>query len=176
LLRGDPPQEILLGRKKVGFGKGKYGGVGGKLDPGETPVDAAVRELEEETGIQVAVSALAAAAHLTFLFPYRPAWSQVVHVYTARTWQGIARPSREIDPEWIAVSEIPYGEMWDDCRHWLPRVLDGDWTRARFVFGPDNDTVAELDVRSRQGERHVHKDSRLLEGEGCGSQDHTVTG
>ena len=155
LVEGDPPERILLGRKKVGFGKGKYGGVGGKLDAGETAAHAAARELEEETGIVVAQDDLSPAARLTFLFPHRPEWSQVVHVYVARRWAGGARPSREIDPVWVPVGRIPYAQMWDDCRHWLPRVLDGRWTHGRFVFGPDNDTVAEFEVRPADAGPHV---------------------
>jgi 8-oxo-dGTP diphosphatase len=153
LVQGDPPHGVLLGRKKVGFGKGKYGGVGGKVESGETAVHAAAREVWEETGIQVAHEDLVPAARLTFLFPHRPEWSQIVLVYLARRWTGAAQPSREIDPEWFAVDEIPYAKMWDDCGHWLPRVLDGGWTEGRFVFGPDNDTVAELSVRSWVGDR-----------------------
>ena len=36
LVRGDPPQELLLGMKKARFGAGKYNGFGGKVEPGET--------------------------------------------------------------------------------------------------------------------------------------------
>ena len=53
LVRGNPPLKILLGHKKVGFGKGKYGGIGGKLESGERAVYAAARELYEETSIRV---------------------------------------------------------------------------------------------------------------------------
>jgi 8-oxo-dGTP diphosphatase len=154
LVQGDPPERVLLGRKKVGFGKDKYGGVGGKINAGETAAHAAVRELHEETGVLAAQEDLEPAAHLTFLFPHRPEWSQVVHVYVTRAWTGSAKPSREIDPAWFPVTEIPFPEMWDDCQHWLPRVLGGEWTRGRFVFGPDNDTVAEFDLRSwKRGSR-----------------------
>ena len=43
-------EEILLIDKKTGLGKGKINGPGGKVDPGETPEQAASRELREETG------------------------------------------------------------------------------------------------------------------------------
>jgi 8-oxo-dGTP pyrophosphatase MutT (NUDIX family) len=45
LIRGNPPTEILLGFKKAGFGAGKYAGISGKVEPGETTAMAAAREL-----------------------------------------------------------------------------------------------------------------------------------
>lgn len=148
LIREGSPGEILLGLKKVGFGRGKYGGVGGKVEPGEAPIQAAVRELHEETGIVVAERDLQPAACLVFHFPHRPEWTQMVHVFTSTSWAGEARESREIVPAWFAVDAIPLEQMWDDCQYWLPRVLVGERVRAAFVFAPDNDTVEELDVRS----------------------------
>jgi len=146
LLRGDPPTQVLLGYKKVGFGKGKYGGAGGKLLPGESPVQAAVRELYEETGIQTREADLCAMAHLTFLFPYYPDWSQVVHVFVSGQWEGEAAESREIVPDWHPISEIPYDHMWADCQHWLPRVLRGERVTATFTFNADNETIGDMQV------------------------------
>ncbi|MGD2110491.1 MAG: NUDIX domain-containing protein, partial [Phycisphaerae bacterium] len=40
--------EILLIRKKRGLGAGKINGPGGRVDPGETPREAAIREVQEE--------------------------------------------------------------------------------------------------------------------------------
>ena len=88
LVRDNPPQEILLGMKKARFGAGKYNGFGGKVEPRETIVEATARELAEEAGVQVALSDLKPVALLTFLFPYRREWEQVVHVYCAHSWQG----------------------------------------------------------------------------------------
>ncbi len=42
---------VLLGMKKRGFGAGKWNGFGGKVEKGESNTQAAIRELEEESGI-----------------------------------------------------------------------------------------------------------------------------
>jgi 8-oxo-dGTP diphosphatase len=70
LVRGNPASEVLSGLKKTGFGVGKYAGFGGRAEIGETIEKAAVRELEEETGIKVSTNDLHPIGHLTFLFPF----------------------------------------------------------------------------------------------------------
>ena len=48
--------EILLARKKRGFGVGKWNGAGGKPEPGEPIERTAIRETEEELGVHPARS------------------------------------------------------------------------------------------------------------------------
>lgn len=45
---------VLLGRRRGAHGAGTYAFPGGKVDPGERPADAVIRELREETGLVVA--------------------------------------------------------------------------------------------------------------------------
>jgi 8-oxo-dGTP diphosphatase len=144
LIKEDPPRRILLGFKKEGFGAGKVTGFGGKVEPGETPAAAAIREVEEETGIRVTIDDLQAVGQLEFLFPKRPAWSQLVHVFLSKRWAGIPREGREMRPAWYAFDEIPFEQMWHDGSYWLPRFLAGERIRGRFVFEADNETVADV--------------------------------
>ena len=146
LLKGEPPSEILLGLKKAGFAHGKINGFGGKVQQGESIAAAAVREMEEETGIQVLEQDLEKMAHLTFMFPARPEWDQVVHVFLARKWKGEPMESAEMRPAWYKVDEIPFQSMWQDDPHWLPRVLAGQQIKARFTFQADNETVQALEI------------------------------
>ncbi|GAB5362282.1 hypothetical protein AAMO2058_000783900 [Amorphochlora amoebiformis] len=50
-----PQNLLLLGLQKRGFFKGYLNGYGGKVDPGEDPMQAAYRELEEESGLKLTV-------------------------------------------------------------------------------------------------------------------------
>jgi 8-oxo-dGTP diphosphatase len=146
-MQGNPPKKVLLGFKKVGFGAGKYTGFGGKVEPGETLSGAAIRELEEETGVRVREEDLVPMGRMAFHFPSRPVWSQTVHVFAACRWEGRPRESREMRPAWFSVHEIPFEQMWRDGAHWLPRILAGERVQAWFSFRPDNETIDSLEIR-----------------------------
>ncbi|GAA1844854.1 8-oxo-dGTP diphosphatase [Agromyces salentinus] len=133
--------EVLLGRKRHGLGEGKWVGPGGKLEPGESPADAAVREVHEETGLSVRAADLEPRGLLTYLFPHREAWSQESSVFVCRSWSGEPEASDELDPEWFPVDEVPYERMWHDAGFWLPGVLAGGSVRRTFAFGADLSTV-----------------------------------
>jgi len=135
--------EVLLGRKKHGLGEGYFVGLGGKLEAGESAVDAAVREVFEESGVRVAASDLEPRGLLTYHFPHREAWSQESSVFVCRTWSGEPAASDELDPEWFDLAAVPLDEMWDDASRWLPHVLAGGRVRRTFVFGADLATVVE---------------------------------
>jgi len=143
-LRGWPPRQVLLGLKRIGFGAGKMTGVGGKVEPGEELAHAAARELEEEVGLTARPADLWPAARLDFRFPRRPTWGTVMHVFLLWDWEGTAEAGLEIEPAWYPVAAIPYGRMWADTAHWLPRVLAGERVLGRFVFAADNETVESV--------------------------------
>jgi len=126
-------QRVLLMRKKRGLGRGKINGPGGRLEPGETYHDAAVRETQEELGITP--RRLRDAAHLTFVFT--DGYSLDARVFTACGYDGEVVETDEGDPMWFHLSEIPYTEMWADDPLWLPHVLAGRYVRGRFVFEGD---------------------------------------
>jgi mutator protein MutT len=132
LLRDD---EVLLALKKRGFGQGKWTGVGGKPEPGETIDQTAVRETEEEIG--VTPLAPRHVATLDFIFPDQPrfaGWSMQVFVYLADRWLGEPAESEEVAPRWFRRDAIPYPGMWSDAPYWLPPVLRGQHIRATVHF------------------------------------------
>jgi len=144
----DTGPEILLALKKQGFGEGKWNGIGGKVDAGETVEDAARREVAEEIGVQA--GSLEKVAILTFYFippGSDPDWSQEVHVFLARSWRGEPEESEEMRPQWYAYGDVPYGDMWADDQRWLPRVLRGERINGVFTFS-DAETIVRGEITS----------------------------
>ena len=147
VFRGNPYQHILLGYKKRGFGQGKWDGFGGKPQDGESLVQAAVRELKEESGLLAGKSDLKPMGVITFVFPAKPEWDQEVHVFVARKWQGEPMESEEMRPDWFGIHQIPLEEMWDDSRHWLPQIISGECINGSFTMDQDNEHVKEFTIQ-----------------------------
>jgi len=135
--------KILLAMKKRGFGKGRWNGVGGKLNDGETIKQAAIRETKEEIG--VAVKQMEKVAVLDFYFPSNLEWNQRVTVFIAKKWGKEPLETEEMAPKWFKINKLPFESMWPDDIHWLPQVLRGKKLKAEFLFG-ENDTLLDYKV------------------------------
>lgn len=133
-------QQILLAMKKRGFGVGRWNGVGGKIEEGESIEQAAARECFEEIGVQP--TQLQKVAHLTFTFPDGTT-DVLTHVFVTRQWQGEPSETEEMAPQWFAHADIPYGTMWPDDQLWLPHVLEGKKLVASFAFDKNEQMLAE---------------------------------
>lgn len=127
--------EILLAMKKRGFGAGKWNGVGGKVDAGETIEQALVRESQEEIG--VTPQEFEKVAVHNFLYSGRTADMQV-HACLCKKWRGEPVETEEMAPRWFKQSEIPYDDMWPDDIVWLPLVLRDKKLKTEFIFDGDN--------------------------------------
>ena|SRR3989338_8087204 len=137
--------KILLGLKKRGFGEGKYNGFGGKVMNGESIIDAAIRELQEESGL-IGIR-LENVGELSFHFPHKSDWNQIVHLFVVHEYSGRLEESEEMKPFWFSVDLIPFEKMWDDDQYWLPAILEGKKIRGRFTFKEDNKTIEYYELR-----------------------------
>ncbi|KAI0251944.1 hypothetical protein BJV78DRAFT_1125567 [Lactifluus subvellereus] len=144
-----PPQKILLGYKKRGFGAHLYNGFGGKVEAGETPAKAAARELKEECGIE---ASLDHCGTLLFVSKGGPEWAFQIELYRADAYTGTLIETEEMRPEWFSAIDtqslgispttdavfppIPYNSMWPDDIYWIPLLL----ANRPFVGRADFDT------------------------------------
>jgi 8-oxo-dGTP diphosphatase len=133
---------ILLIEKKRGLGAGKINGPGGKIDPGETALEAVIRETREEL-------------HIT---PHQPRklgelWFQMsdcpdilCHVFRAERFSGTPTETDEATPAWTPLDAIPWHRMWEDDRHWLPLLIENRTFLGRFVFEGETMRSMSLDT------------------------------
>lgn len=133
---------ILLIRKKRGLGAGKINGPGGRLEPGESALECALRECLEE--IHATPSGLSEAGRLRFHFV--DGYGLDVTVFRADGLDAVPAESPEALPFWVDVDDLPYDEMWADDRLWLPHLLAGVRFDGRFVFDGEQMLLADLEV------------------------------
>lgn len=122
--------------KKKGFGAGRWNGPGGKVKEGETPEQAAIREVEEETGYKP--NNLTNLGFIEFIWPHKSENNQVCHIFLTKEFSGELCECEECRPEWWEIEKIPLDQMWPDDVYWLPNALQGKETKYRFFFDENN--------------------------------------
>lgn len=132
---------VLLMEKKRGLGAGKINGPGGKIDPGESGLECAIRETEEE----LCVTALDAESVGVLKFQFIDGLGIHCEVFRATRFEGTPTETDEGIPCWHPLDAIPYHRMWQDDIHWLPGVLAGGRFSGEFIF--DGDTMLDHQVR-----------------------------
>lgn len=135
-------EHVLLIRKKRGFGAGKINGPGGKIEPGETVLDSAIRETQEEVGVTPLHLEKRAELH----FQFTDGYSVHCTVFVADSMQGVPVDTAEATPLWFRIAALPFDEMWADDRLWLPQILSGKSLQGWFIF--EGEKMQWSDVRT----------------------------
>jgi 8-oxo-dGTP diphosphatase len=100
----DPDGRVLLARRPEGKSMaGLWEFPGGKVEPGETPETALIRELQEELGIDTWASCL---APLTFASHGYDDFHLLMPLYACRKWQGIVQPREGQGLKWVRAADL----------------------------------------------------------------------
>lgn len=136
--------EILLGFKKIGFGVGRYNGIGGKVEGEESWGEALDREFEEEVGLRVYYATLQGVIRFVF-----EGSNEILEVAIARVFEyrGEIKESDEIRPGWFKLNRLPYDEMWVDDRYWLPFFILGKMFVGNVYF-KDESKIIDFDFKT----------------------------
>lgn len=126
-------EKVLLIRKKRGLGKGKINAAGGRLEPGETPIDCAVREVQEELCITVLDPKYVGEID----FQFTDGYSFHLSVFLGTSFVGVPTETEEAIPMWFPVSDLPFDEMWADDIYWVDKALRAEKFYGRFLFEQD---------------------------------------
>ena len=126
-------REILLIHKKRGLGGGKINAPGGKIEPGESPREAAIRETQEEVGL----TPLEPRPLGELFFQFTDGLSIHCIAFRAEGCKGTPVETDEAVPLWTPLDAIPYHSMWADDIEWLPFLIAGRAFRGYFLFEGD---------------------------------------
>ena len=118
-------------KKAADMHEGKWNGLGGKFEAGETPEACLQREVYEESGLHVKQ------AHLKgfITFPdFDGADDWYTFVYLVTDFSGTLKASAEGDLHWIPTRDLLKLNVWEGDRIFLPWLDEDKFFSARFAY------------------------------------------
>lgn len=122
-IENDRKQYLMLYRnkKKNDVNAGKWVGIGGKVEPGETYDECVVREVFEETGLQLTQYDRRGIVHFI-----SDEWSEEMILYTARGYTGEMREDcSEGQLAWIDIDSLGELSLWEGDMVFLKLLAEG---------------------------------------------------
>ena len=133
LRKGD---DLLMGLKKLRLGAGYYNGFGGKLEAGETLEECIVREVKEESSLDLlefekrGIITFETVDHLN-----------EVHIYEGVSWSGEPIESDEMTPIWLKIEDLPYEKMWESDKVWHPYFFKREFFDGWLIFDKNHQVL-----------------------------------
>ena len=109
-------------KKENDLNEGKWIGVGGKFEKGETPEECLLREVKEETGLTLIKYRLRAV--ITFILNE---WgTEYMYLFTANEFSGELRECNEGDLQWVDKKDILKLNIWNGDKIFLKKLIEED--------------------------------------------------
>lgn len=128
---------LMLHRvKKINdINKGKWIGIGGKFETGETPFQCAKREVFEETGITVNTFNYRGIVY----FENTLCESEEMHLFTSTDFSGEIRNCDEGDLKWIKMKDLYTLVLWEGDRIFLEKLKENEpFFRLKLQYEGDH--------------------------------------
>ena len=113
---------LYRNKKPHDINAGKWIGIGGKLESGETPTACVLREVWEETGLTL--TALTYRGVVDFDSDFDG--TERMHLFTATTWTGTLHACDEGELRWIPKTDLDRYPMWEGDTVFLKALKSGD--------------------------------------------------
>ena len=118
-------------KKENDYHAGKWNGLGGKFEAGESPEECAVREIFEESGLEV--TRLCLKGFITFpMFDGVEDW--YVFLFLADEFTGKLIDSNEGNLKWIPRAELARIGLWDGDKIFIPWIFEDRFFSAKFNY------------------------------------------
>ena len=120
-------------KKQNDMHAGKWNGLGGKFEPGETPEECVIREVREESGLTIRDPKFVG----LLMFPHFKGDDWYVFTFTATEFEGELIDSDEGRLQWIPDAEVESLNLWESDHIFLPWIREGKFFSAKFVYEGD---------------------------------------
>lgn len=102
-------------KKENDYNHDKWIGIGGKFENGESPEDCIIREVREETGLEIAPSDLRYCGIVTFVDKSEDEpYTEFMHLFHATKFSGkLIEDCNEGDLEWVPISKLGDLPQWE---------------------------------------------------------------
>ena len=110
---------------------GKWNGLGGKLNVGETPEECVIREVQEESGLIIRNPRL----HGILTFPgFANDEDWYAFLFTATEFEGELIESYEGILRWIPDGELLDLNLWEGDRIFIPWLVEPEFFSGKFTY------------------------------------------
>ncbi|MGX8728088.1 MAG: NUDIX hydrolase [Lachnospiraceae bacterium] len=140
---------LFRNRKENDINKGKWIGLGGKFEQGESPEECACREVFEETGYVMENARFRGV--VTFVTPQ---WmDEYMFLFTCEDFSGEEHPCNEGELAWIPKDQVETLNLWEGDRIFLKLLAeDAPFFSLKLVYSVDGNLIrAVLDGREIAG-------------------------
>ena len=118
-------------KKENDYHEGKWNGLGGKLELGESPEDCVIREIKEEAGLIIKNPRM----HGFITFPnFDKVDDWYVFIFTAEDFKGNLIDSPEGNLKWIPNDELTSLNLWDGDKIFLQWLFQDRFFSAKFLY------------------------------------------
>ena len=145
LEQGDAYLMLHRVKKEHDLNQGKWLGVGGKFQDGESPEDCILRECREETGLTL--TEYRYRGLVTFVSNEAP--TEYMHLFTASAWTGNPPPCDEGELAWIQKSALRSLPLWEGDSIFLD-LLEQDTPFFSLKLRYEGDCLKEAFLNGNQ--------------------------
>lgn len=132
-------------KKQNDINQGKWIGVGGKLEPNETPEQCLYREVKEETGLTL----LDFNHRGIVIFNFNDDEPLFMYLYTSKNFSGKLQECSEGDLKWIDKSELFNLNLWEGDKIFLD-LLRQDTKFFYLTLNYENDNLLSSDLKFKE--------------------------
>lgn len=124
---------LYRNKKENDLNEGKYMGIGGHIEENETPKDAIIREVKEETGLTLL--SLKERGHILFI---NDDYQEEMYVFTSSEFVGELIECNEGDLSWVDIDKVYDLPAWEGDKVFLAKLIkDEEYFNLELIYSKD---------------------------------------